>query len=334
MLRDAFTNVPVLRHYDPEKHTRIETDASDFAIAGILSQLQDSAQWHPVAFWSRKIIPAERNYKTYDKELLAIVMVLKQWRHYCEGSLYPIEVLTDHNNLKHFINIKELNGRQARWAMKLSMFDFVISHRPGRTNPADAPSRRPDYTGANTSINLLLPTLQQKLANIAGIYTPMFEAIRKAYGLDTPAGGEAQKVGVTHAVHGIHAVQTQHPAVEAKAKLLGSMLAAVNETRSSHVIRLRKPPPQSRGSSGEMPAQTTCNVAGIQLNPVTGTVSCKQLVLRVVASVIASHETAYTPESESIVQLVKALQLKDPWVSSYRQGNGMDDRIANAGSWI
>ena len=87
--------------------------------------------------------------------------------------------------------------------------------------------------------------------------------------------------------------------MEAKAELLGSMLAAVNKTRSSHIIRLRKPLPQSRGSSGEMPAQTTCNVAGVQLNPVAGTVGCKQLVPRVVASVIASYKTVYTPESDS-----------------------------------
>ena len=65
-------------------------------------------------------------------------------------------------------------------------------------------------------MNLLLPTLQQKLANIAGIHTPVFEAIRKVYRLDTPEGGDAPEVGVTHAVYGIHAVQTQYPAVRQK----------------------------------------------------------------------------------------------------------------------
>ena len=100
--------------------------------------------------------------------------------------------------------------------------------------------------------------------------------------------------------------------MEAKAKLLGYILAAVNKTRSSYVIRLRKPRPQSRGSSGEMPAQTTCDVAEVQLNPVAGTAGYKQLVPRVVAKVTAAHETAYTPESDSIVQLFEALQLRDP----------------------
>src|SRR4029077_12643458 len=57
---------------------------------------------------------------------------------------------------------KELNGRQARWAERLSAFDFVIQHRPGSRNPADAPSRRPDYERERAS-HTMLPTLQEKL---------------------------------------------------------------------------------------------------------------------------------------------------------------------------
>ena len=67
-------------------------------------------------------------------------------------------------------------------------------------------TRRPDYAGTNISINLLLLTLQRKLANIAGIYTPIFKVIRKVYRLDTPKGGNALEVGVTHAVYSIYVV--------------------------------------------------------------------------------------------------------------------------------
>ena len=81
------------------------------------------------------MIPAKRNYETYDQELLAIVTAFKQWRHYLEGSFYPVEVLTDHNNLKYFMELAQLNDRQACWAMKLSMFDFFITNRPGKINP-------------------------------------------------------------------------------------------------------------------------------------------------------------------------------------------------------
>jgi hypothetical protein len=121
-----------------------------------------------VAFWSRKLIPAETRYETHDQELLAIVAAFKQWRHYLEGSAYPVEVLTDHNNLVAFQSIKSLNGRQARWAIALSGYDFVIVYHPGKKNPADAPSRRPDYAPSIKEINeqasMLLPTLQKKLA--------------------------------------------------------------------------------------------------------------------------------------------------------------------------
>ena len=163
-LRQCFTEAPLLIHFDPERKIRIETDASIFALAGILSQKGEDGHWHPVAFWSRKMIPAEQNYETHDAELLAIVASFKQWRHYLEGSLFPIEVLTDHNNLKGFMKLKELTPRQARWAIKLANYDFEILHRAGKTNPADPPSRRPDYDGDSPLQTKLLPTLQRKLA--------------------------------------------------------------------------------------------------------------------------------------------------------------------------
>ena len=105
-LKNAFSSILVLQHFDPNKPIRIEMNALEFAIAGILSQLGDStlgqwsdAHWHPVAFWSRKMIPTECNYDTYDKELLAIVKTFKHWRHYLKGSQHPIKVLADHMNL-------------------------------------------------------------------------------------------------------------------------------------------------------------------------------------------------------------------------------------------
>ena len=147
-LKATFAMAPVLQHFDPEKPICIETDASGFAVAAILSQpgtptvgRRSDAHWHPVAFWSCKMTSAERNYDTHDQELLAIVKSFKQWRHYLEGSRHPIMVLVDHANLRYFMTTKELSRRQVRWAERLAAFDFEIQYRKGSMNPADRPSR-------------------------------------------------------------------------------------------------------------------------------------------------------------------------------------------------
>ena len=75
-LKTRLTSSELLRHYDPELPCRVETDASDGVIAGILSQLQADTEWHPVAYFSKTMLPAECNYEIHDKEMLAIVRFL------------------------------------------------------------------------------------------------------------------------------------------------------------------------------------------------------------------------------------------------------------------
>src|SRR5258705_6110850 len=70
-LKQAFTTAPILQHFDPEKPIIVETDASDYVSAGILSQKDEEGRLHPIAFFSKKHTPAECNYEIYDKELLA-----------------------------------------------------------------------------------------------------------------------------------------------------------------------------------------------------------------------------------------------------------------------
>ena len=101
-LKSAFTSAPVLHHWVPDHQITVETDASDYAIAGILSITSDSGELHPVAYHSRTLSGAELNYDTHDKELLAIFEAFKTWRHYLEGSATPIDVVTDHKNLEYF----------------------------------------------------------------------------------------------------------------------------------------------------------------------------------------------------------------------------------------
>ena len=141
----AFTTAPVLRHFDPEESGIVETDASDFALGGILSQIHEG-RLHPIPFLSRKFTEAEINYDTADKELLAIVDCFKRWRRYLEGAKHQVQVISDHQNLKLFKTTKVLNRRQARSAQELAGYDIKIFFLPGRQNgKADYLRRRPEY---------------------------------------------------------------------------------------------------------------------------------------------------------------------------------------------
>lgn len=146
-LKEEFQDGKVLIHFNPLKPVTMETDASDFAISGILYQTMNNSEvLQPVAFYSRKLSPAEENYPITDKELLAIVSSLKQWRCYLEGANYPITIYSDHSNLVTFTTTKQLNRRQARWSQELGAFDYVIKHISGVKNQrADLLSRRHDY---------------------------------------------------------------------------------------------------------------------------------------------------------------------------------------------
>ena len=108
---------------------------SGYAIGGVLSQLTSNqvtlddviglnVDWYPVAYFSRKMIPAETEYEIHDSELLAIVEVFKTWRYYLEGYKHEVLVLTDHNNLRCFMDIKCLSSRQIRWAQEFSQYHF------------------------------------------------------------------------------------------------------------------------------------------------------------------------------------------------------------------
>ena len=79
----------------------METDTSDHAIGGVLSQEQDG-KWKPIAFLSRTMQLVERNYEIYDKELLAIVEALTKWRQYLLDALETFKIWMDHKNLKYF----------------------------------------------------------------------------------------------------------------------------------------------------------------------------------------------------------------------------------------
>ena len=98
---------------------------------------------YPVAYFLKRLSPAEYNYEIYDKELLAIIRCFEQWRPELEGAGFPIKVLSDHKNLQYFTTTKQLSHRQARWSEYLSRFRFSITYRPGvQGQKPDALTRR------------------------------------------------------------------------------------------------------------------------------------------------------------------------------------------------
>jgi hypothetical protein len=105
---------PILRHYDLHRPALLETDASDFVIAGILSQKFEHGKIHPVRFVSRKLNPGELNYDVYDKEMLAVVLSFRKNRHYLQGAVHTTTMFSDHQNLTYFKSAILPNRRQAR----------------------------------------------------------------------------------------------------------------------------------------------------------------------------------------------------------------------------
>ncbi|MBW0583892.1 hypothetical protein O181_123607 [Austropuccinia psidii MF-1] len=138
ILKEALTTAPILSHFNPSLPTLVETDASDYALGVVWSRVNDSGK-HPIAFDSRKLLPAGLNYEIHDKELLGIVWALKRGRAFLLSLSDSFEVFTDHSSLQYFMSSKVLTRRQARRAE----FHFSITYHPGRlaTLP-DALSRR------------------------------------------------------------------------------------------------------------------------------------------------------------------------------------------------
>ena len=150
-LQKAFTKALILRHFNPKRHIRIETDTSGYAMSRALNQMISDhlnhlnqsysnhatyenldlifskskiGQWHPIVFFFWKMIFIETWYKTYNQELLVIVEAFKTWHYYLEECKYEVFVLTYHNNLCWFIDTKSLSSLQVHWAKELSWYHF------------------------------------------------------------------------------------------------------------------------------------------------------------------------------------------------------------------
>jgi hypothetical protein len=163
ILKDCFLRQPVLRNPDPTHQFAVVTDASLVATGAVLLQTDDNGQYHPCGYLSQSLNPAERNYQIFNRELLAVIRALTEWRHDLEGNPHLVIVFTDHKNLLYFHTAQKLTRRQAQWQLILSMFDIELHHIPGTKLAApDALSRRPDHRPMdldNADVTLLPDTM-------------------------------------------------------------------------------------------------------------------------------------------------------------------------------
>ena len=139
-LKAALCSEPVLRNPDFNQPFLLQTDASDRAVGAVLSQHDPRGEEHPIAYFSRKLLPRETRYSTIEKECLAIRLATHVFRVYLLGRKFEIQ--TDHRALEWLDRLKDNNSRLTRWSLALQPYDYTVIYRSGKENAnADALSR-------------------------------------------------------------------------------------------------------------------------------------------------------------------------------------------------
>src|SRR5277367_3903472 len=132
ILKEKMVTTPILVFPDWSKEFHVHVDASSIALGIVLAESGEGNIDHPIAFASRKLCTAEKNYTTTEREGLAMVYALQKFRHYLLGSHFKI--FTAHSSLKYLVNKPVLGGRISRWLILFQEYDFEIIVKPGRLN--------------------------------------------------------------------------------------------------------------------------------------------------------------------------------------------------------
>ncbi|CAK1585808.1 unnamed protein product [Parnassius mnemosyne] len=130
-LKTTLVSAPILKCPNFDLPFSIHCDASSLDVGGVLTQTYDGVE-HPIAYCSRSLAKNEINFSTSERELMAVIYALEQFRSYVEGT--KCKIITDHASLLWFYKLNNPSGRLARWSMRLSQFDFEIEHRKGKLN--------------------------------------------------------------------------------------------------------------------------------------------------------------------------------------------------------
>lgn len=153
-LKECLVSAPVLSCPNYDLPFEVHTDASNFGVGAMLTQMVDGKE-HPIAYMSRSLSGSEKNYSITERETLAVITALEHWRCYLENGKTFI-VYTDHSAIKWFLTLDNPTGRLARWGVRLSSFNFEIKHRRGVDNVIpDALSRAIPCSAVSTSNSFL-----------------------------------------------------------------------------------------------------------------------------------------------------------------------------------
>ena len=128
-LKHRLVTPPVLTYPDFKLPFLLYTDASDFALGAVLSQVQDGKE-RVVSYWSRQLTKPERGYSTTEREALAAVSAVKEFYPYLYGCSFKL--ITDHNPLTSLKGLKDIGGRLTRWMLFLQQFNFQFEYKPGK----------------------------------------------------------------------------------------------------------------------------------------------------------------------------------------------------------
>jgi len=142
LLKRLLTTAPILRYPDFDRPFILHTDASTTGLGAVLAQKDDEGLEYVIAYASRSLNKAERNYSVTELECLAAVWAVKTFRVYLYGTEFNL--VTDHTALKWLLNLSEPQGRTARWVVQLQEYQFKVLYRKGVAHQnADALSRIP-----------------------------------------------------------------------------------------------------------------------------------------------------------------------------------------------